>query len=312
MRSQRLRVMAALVKPVARRRMEKVQDASEVRRMFDRASRFLFRAPPHALYLEAEYASDKMRSALWVSAAKARRDKVILYLHGGGYLAGTPWQYRKLVAHLSRAAGVQCFVPSYRLAPEHPMPAAVDDALAAFDHLLRVGYRPQDIVIGGDSAGGGLCFAVLSALCQRGDPPAGAFGWCPCLDMTYSGLSVHENAARDHLFPGDRVKDLLTMILKDVPANDPRNSPLFAEYPDCSPVLLQVADTEILRDDATRMEAKLRGQGTQVRLEMWKAAPHVWHFMCGSLPEAQQAIDNTADFIAQQLSGSSSDRARGS
>lgn len=302
MTSWRLRIMAGCAKPIMRWRMGRVQDAVKVRQMFERAAKFMFRAPPLAQYTYTTYttyASDCRRAAIWVAAGPVARDKVILYLHGGGYLAGSPWGYRKLVAHLARAAEMRCFVPSYRLAPEDRVPAALHDALAAHAHLLSLGHKPSDIVIGGDSAGGGLAFAVLADLCKRGLQPAAVFGWSPCLDLTYSGASVRENAQRDHVFPGERVHDLSAMILGDVPAEDPRLSPLFAAFPNCPPVLLQVSDTEILRDDSTRMEAKLRKQGSAPRLEVWNGAPHVWHLLCGYVPEALEAIENTGFFIKQ-------------
>ncbi len=299
MTSWRLRTMAGCAKPVMRWRMGRLTDANTMRRMFERASRYVFREPPFAYYARTTYPSDRVRPAVWVAVGPVARDKVILYLHGGGYLAGSPWGYRKLVAHLAWATGIRCFVPSYRLAPEHRLPAALDDALAAHAHLLTLGYKPSDIVIGGDSAGGGLTFAVLSVLCARWQHPAAAFGWSPFLDVTCSGASVRENAKRDHIFPGWRVHDLCAMILGDVAADDPGVSPLFADFPDCPPVLLQVADTEILRDDSIRMEVKLRAQGCTVRLEMWHDAPHVWHLLCGYVPDALEAIENTARFIKQ-------------
>lgn len=301
MRSLRLKMIAASVRPILRWRMQRLEDPLKMRRMLERASKFVFRAPPHAMYVPSRHTAEGLRDGLWVSAGRLTSNKVILYLHGGGYMAGSPYAYRKLVAHLCHATGMRAFVPGYRLVPEDPLPASFDDAMAAYEHLLEFGYAPEDIVIGGDSAGGGLTFALLSVLCARGTPPAAAFGWSSCLDLTYTGASITENAKRDHVFPGERVHDFSKMILGELAADDPRVSPLFAEFPDCPPVLLQVADSEILRDDSTRMEAKLRGAGVDVRLETWENAPHVWHLMCGYLPEAQQAVDNTATFIKQHL-----------
>lgn len=300
--SWRMRIMAESAKPIMRWRMGRLHDASTARRMFERASKYLFREPPFAHYARTTFASDRAREAIWVTAGPVAQDKVILFLHGGGFLAGSPWGYRKLVAYLARATGMRCFVPSYRLAPENRLPTAVEDVQAAHAHLLNLGYKPSDIVIGGDSAGGGLTFALLADLCARGLQPAAVFAWSACLDLTYSGASIRKNAKRDHIFPGDRVHDLSAMVLGDVPARDPLVSPLFAEFPNCPPVLLQVSDTEILLDDSTRMDAKLRAQGSAPRLEVWNDAPHVWHFLCGYIPEARQAIENTALFIKQHSS----------
>lgn len=299
MRSIRMRLLASMLKPILRWRLSREHDPAKIRAMFDRASKIVFRVPPGALFGETTYASDQPRDGLWVSVGHPKSDNVILYLHGGGYLAGSPWSYRKVVAHLSKATKLRVFVPSFRLAPEDPLPICFDDVLAAYAHLERLGYKPQDIVIGGDSSGGGLTFALLSHLCAQGKQPAAVFAWSPCLDLTYSGASIRENAKRDHMFPGDRVHDLSKLILGETKPDDPRVSPLFATYPDSPPVLLQVANTEILRDDSVRMDDKLRQQGTDVRLEVWDGAPHVWHLLCGYLPEARQAIENTADFIAR-------------
>ncbi len=301
MTSLRLRVLAAATKPIMRWRMGHIKDPVQMRRMFERASKYVFREAPYAHFARTTYTAENEQGALWVSSGACRASKVILYLHGGGYVAGSPWGYRKLVSHLSRAAGLRAFVPAYRLAPEHPLPAALEDVIAAHRHLLGMGYAPSDIVIGGDSAGGGLTFALLSHLCGQRLQPAAAFAWSPCLDLTYSGASVQENARRDHVFPGHRVHDLATVILGDGPADDPRVSPLFATFPKCTPVLLQVADTELLRDDSVRMEAQLRAAGTQTRLEVWHDAPHVWHFLAGRMPDADQAIENTARFMLSHL-----------
>lgn len=301
MTSLRLRALAAATKPVMRWRMGRIEDPVQMRRMFERASKYVFREAPYAHYARATYKAEIEQRALWVSSGACRATKVILYLHGGGYVAGSPWGYRKLVSHLSRAAGLRAFVPAYRLAPEHPMPAALEDVTAAHRHLLEMGYAPSDIVIGGDSAGGGLTFALLAHLCEQGLQPAAAFAWSPCLDLTYSGASVRENANRDHVFPGHRVHDLAHLILGDGRADDPRFSPLFARFPNCSPVLLQVADSELLRDDSVRMEAQLRAQGTEARLEVWHDAPHVWHFLAGFMPDSDQAIENTARFMLSHL-----------
>ncbi len=301
MTSLRLRALAAATKPIMRWRMGRIEDPVQMRRMFERASKYLFRAAPYAHYARTTYQAEQEQRALWVSSGACRASKVILYLHGGGYVAGSPWGYRKLVSHLCRASGLRAFVPGYRLAPEHPLPAALDDVMAAHHHLLEMGYAPKDIVIGGDSAGGGLTFALLAHLCERNLQPAAAFAWSPCLDLTYSGASVQENAQRDHVFPGHRVHELAHLILGDSAADDPKVSPLFAAFPGCPPVLLQVGDTELLRDDSVRMEAKLRAAGTETRLETWNSAPHVWQFLAGYVPDADQAIENTARFMLSHL-----------
>lgn len=302
--SLQMRLLTGAMRPFVRALNARAQDPRPLRRYLNRSARLFFRDVPFALYRPTAYAAagGRQRRALWVSArARPVPGKVLLYLHGGGYLAGSPHTHRRMIARLCRMSGLRAFVPAYGLAPEHPVPAQLMDAEAAHAHLMAMGYAPGDIVLGGDSAGGGLALALLARLCRRGQAPALAFAWSPLCDLTFSGASVSENARRDHFFPGERVHDLAEMILGDTPADDPRASPLFAGFPGCSPVLLQVADTEILRDDAFRMAEKLRAAGAEVRLEVWNGAPHVWQIFDGWFPEARQAIGQTADFIRHRL-----------
>jgi epsilon-lactone hydrolase len=147
--------------------------------------------------------------------------------------------------------------PDYRLAQEAPLPAARDDAVAAWDALMAEGHGPGDIVLAGDSAGGGLALGLLSELCARATPPAGVVAFSPWTDLTFSGASVAENAARDPLLPAARAAELVGMIA-GADADDPRLSPLFAAYSGGVPVLIQASRTEILRDDAVRMADRLR------------------------------------------------------
>lgn len=289
-------LMGAAMRPLIRAAMRRAKDPQRLRRQFDLSARLWFRETPFSLVLPTQYGPHH-QPALWVSSGPVTSDQVLLYLHGGGYLAGSPETHRRLVARLSRMTGLRAFVPSYRLAPEHLLSAAADDASAAFLHLLSKGYRPEDIVIGGDSAGGGLALSLLSQLCQNGTPPAGCFAWSPFCDQSFSGASVVENSEKDHFFPGDRVHELAAMILGNTPPTDPVASPLFADFPACPPVFIQVSDSEILRDDAIRMAAKLRAGGTDIQLEIWPNAPHVWQLFDGWFPEARAAIRTTAQFV---------------
>lgn len=292
--SLRMRVLGALMRPVIRAKMARAEDPAPLRRELEFSCRVNFRAPPFFHAAETRYGAGR---ALWVTAGPVAPRSVILYLHGGGYIAGSPDTHKKMVARLSRLSGLRAFLPAYRLAPEHPLPAALEDARAAWDHLIALGYRAGDIVIGGDSAGGGLTLALLSQLCVEGTPPRAVFAWSPFTDQTFSGASVRENSRRDHFFPGDRVHDLAAMILGDLAADDLRASPLFAEFPGCPPVLLQASDCEILRDDTIRMEAHLRSFGADVERQMWHGAPHVWQLFDGWFPEAREAIARTASFL---------------
>lgn len=287
-------LMGAAMRLSVRPMMRRASDPAQMRQRFERAARRTFRPVPHACVIRTEAPS----GGLWVSAGRVKSRQVLLYLHGGGYIAGSPETHAQMVARLCRMTGMRAFLPRYRLAPEHPLPAALDDALAAYYELVARGYAAQDIVIGGDSAGGGLALSLLSALCLRGTPPAAAFAWSPFCDQTFSGASVVENGGRDHFFPPERVHELSEMVLGDLAAEDPRASPLFASFPNCPPVLLQVSDGEILRDDARRMAEHLRAQDATVTLQEWAGAPHVWQIFDGWFPEARQAIRATSRFLA--------------
>lgn len=299
-----MRLIAGAMRPGMRAMNARATDPAPLRRGMELSARLFFRNVPFSLFLKTTYpsADGTARRALWVSAqARPVPGKVLLYVHGGGYFAGSPHTHKRVVARLARMTGLRAFVPAYALAPEHPVPAQLADIEAAHAHLLALGYAPGDIILGGDSAGGGIALALLARLCQRGQAPAACFAWSPFCDQTFSGASVQENGRRDHFFPGHRVHFLADLILGDTAPDDPRASPLFAEFPGCPPVLLQVSDSEILRDDAVRLEAKLRAQGTDTRLEMWEDAPHVWQLFDGWFPEARAAIGNTADFIRRHV-----------
>jgi len=211
-------------------------------------------------------------------------------------VAGSAFTHRGLAGRLARAAGLRVLLPHYRLAPEDPLPAALRDARRAWEALIAEGFSPSDIALGGDSAGGGLAFALLAELCAAGTPPRAIIGFSPWTDLTGQGASITGNAEADPLFPAERFGDLVGFALGEVPPEDPRLSPLFAAFPAPPPVLIQVGLTEILRDDSLRLAERLRSFGAPVTLETWPDTPHVWQ-MFGFLPEARQAIASAARFL---------------
>ncbi|MDH5798942.1 MAG: alpha/beta hydrolase [Paracoccaceae bacterium] len=299
--SRRLRLLGGIIRPLARHHLARAQDPVRERRSFSLVSRLFFRQPTKLRTRPELRFQPGDDPSLWVSAGPTRPGKVLLYLHGGGFLVGSPRTHAAMVGTISALSGLCAFIPSYRLAPEHRLPAALEDAIDAHQFLLSEGFAPQDIIIGGDSAGGGLAFGLLAHLCQTGQRPAAVFAFSPFVDQTFSGASVAENAATDHFFPTERLADLPDMILDGLPAQDPRISPLFAEFPDPPPVMIQASSVEILRDDAVRMTQKLRAAGGQVILQLWDGAPHVWQLLDGWFPEARAALIVTANFIRHQL-----------
>ncbi len=297
--SLRARFLRWLLWIIVRPLFVAMTEVKSARRRFLSAARILFHPPPLSLILRARGPVP----GLWVQN-QPRGGGVILYFHGGAYLMGAPETHAAMVAELARRTGLPAFVPRYRLAPEHPFPAAFDDALAAWDRLRALGYAPAEIVLGGDSAGGGLALALLSHLCRDGQRPAGAFALSPWTDLTFSGASLNTNARRDPLLSVDRVEEVRAMILgTSCPADpaDPRLSPLFAEFPGAPPVQIHVAETEILRDDSLRLQGPLPAADIRMPGDL----PHVWPILHNHLPEARDTLATIADFIRVSLARSS-------
>lgn len=231
----------------------------------------------------------------------ARTDAAILYFHGGGYIAGSPETHRALIGALARISGLAVFAPAYRLAPEHPFPAAWDDAQAAWEMVLGQGFRPDRILLGGDSAGGGLALSLLARLCGTGTPPAGAFAFSPWTDLAGRGASIRTNADSDALLPAARLPDLTGFVLAGHPADDPRASPVCAAYPQCPPILLFASRSEILLDDSRALAARLAAEGAPVTLSLGDGLPHAWPAFAGLLPEAMDTIRDAAAFARRTL-----------
>ncbi|MFZ7091564.1 alpha/beta hydrolase [Primorskyibacter sp. 2E233] len=289
--SWQLRLLNMQLRLTVKRRLAKVPDVPTARREFDRIAALTFCATPYMRHLE------RPGGLHWIGAGPAQRGKVILYFHGGGYIVGSPKTHQQMLARLSRLAGVEVCAPSYRLAPDNAFPAAIEDAQAAWARLRALGYGPKDIVIGGDSAGGGLAFALLADLCQRGEQPAAAFALSPWTDLAMTGSSLMQNEASDPMLPAARIEELVEYYLQGQDRRDPRASPLYANYPGCPPLLLHCSKTEILRDDTLRLAEKLTGEGALVEVETEDNAPHVWHLFDGWIPEARASLRSAARFV---------------
>lgn len=230
----------------------------------------------------------------------AAGEGAIFYLHGGAYLAGSPETHRAMISVLARESGLRVLAPEYRLAPEHPAPAAFEDAVSVMATL-----DPARTVLGGDSAGGGLALAILAYLLDRGTPPAGLFAFSPWTDLAATGASLAGNAARDVILPASRLDEVIAMVLQGHDARDPRVSPLYADLDGAPPMLLEVGLSEILRDDTLRLAGKLRDRGASVTLHTLPHAPHVWQMLVGLVPEARVSLERAADFARLCLKPSS-------
>ncbi|MDG2307079.1 MAG: alpha/beta hydrolase [Candidatus Binatia bacterium] len=241
--------------------------------------------------------------AEWVSMPGAREDRAVLYLHGGGYALGSINTHRSLAARLSRDVSARVLIIDYRLAPEHPHPAAVEDAVAAYRFLRAEGFDAASIAIAGDSAGGGLTVATLLALRDAGDElPAAGAGLSPWLDLAGIGESNTTKADEDPIVNMPGLLRMAGWYLGDDKAEDtPTASPLFSDPKGLPPLLLQVGEAEILRDDSTRFAQKARAAGGTVELEVWPEMVHVWQAFGDMVPESKDAVEKIAQFLNQHL-----------
>jgi monoterpene epsilon-lactone hydrolase len=236
--------------------------------------------------------------AEWVVAPGAVAGRVILYLHGGGYVIGSISTHRELASRLSRAAVARALVIDYRLAPEHPHPAAVEDATAAYRWLLSTGTDPSRIVIAGDSAGGGLTVATLVAVRDAGLPlPAAGVCLSPWVDLEGIGESMTTKAVVDPMVQGDDLRMMAAMYLAGQDPRTPLAAPLYANLAGLPPLLIQVGTAETLLDDSTRLAERARKAGVAVTLEPWEDMVHVWQIFATMLPEGRAAIERIGEFV---------------
>jgi monoterpene epsilon-lactone hydrolase len=232
----------------------------------------------------------------WVARAGATKP-VLLYLHGGGYFGCSAASHRPITAAFA-LHGFRVFAPDYRLAPENPFPAALDDAVSAYRGLLNEEHLPEHIVVGGDSAGGGLALCLLLALRAARVPlAAGAALFSPWTDLAATGESIRTNAARCAMFHGPDINLSARYYLGDTDPRNPLASPLYADFTGFPPMLIHVGADELLRDDSTRLAALARAAGVRVELKIWPAVPHAWQLAPHKIPEARESLRESAAFL---------------
>lgn len=232
----------------------------------------------------------------WLEADAHDRSARLLYLHGGGYAIGSCDSHRGIAGWVVEAVGIPAFLPEYRLAPEHPFPAALEDALACFEALADE-VPASRILVAGDSAGGGLALALALALRDRGRPLPGAVATMSAwTDLTGSGESLHTRADREFMLIPDLMADVAAFYHGDVPPDHPLVSPVFADLSGLPPLLLQVGDDEILLDDSVRVWEQARAAGTEATLRVYPGMWHVWHALARWVPEARRANAEIARF----------------
>lgn len=225
--------------------------------------------------------------------------KVLLYLHGGGYVIGSALAYREFATQLARTAGSALFAPDYRLAPENPYPAALDDALAAYRALLDQGHAAENIVVAGDSAGGGLSLALLVAIRDAGlAQPGRAVLFAPWLDLSMSGASLKSKAEADPSLTVEGLTVAAERYLAGKPGDTPGASPLFADLSGLPKLLIETGEAEILLSDSTRLVERAAEAGVDVTLHVWPGLPHVWGLFAAVLSEGRDVIAEAGAFIA--------------
>ena len=238
-------------------------------------------------------------SAEWITAPGAATDRVVLYLHGGGYVIGSVNTHREVISRLSRAAGAKALAIDYRLAPEHPHPAAVEDSTAAYRWLLRGGVDPARLVIAGESAGGGLTVATLVALRDAGDPlPAAGVCLSPWVDLECIGESMTTKAEVDPLVEREGVLEMAKAYLGETQPRTPLAAPLYADLRGLPPLLIQVGTAEVLLDDSTRLAERARSAGVEVVFEPWDDMIHMWHMFAAMLPRGNRRLTASVSSFA--------------
>lgn len=272
-------------------------DAQAIRKAYNRWSKALL-GPGGVKTEKTELAGHR---CLRTTPKGAREDVVLLYFHGGGYVFGSIEGHRTMMEHFAKSCGLVTYMPDYRQAPENPYPAAVDDGLAAYEELLKT-YDASQIAIGGDSAGGGLCLALMHRLRDSGRPlPNSAFLLSPWTDLTLAGESYTTNADTELVVAHPLPEVTAQFYAGDTPRNDPGVSPLFGSQKGLPPLLIQISTNEILLNDALGIVDAARAEGVEVEYQPYEGMWHDWHLMAPLVPESNKAIAAIGAFVKKHL-----------
>ena len=275
-------------------------DVQAWRRNMRTMERFVPRPPSRSETIEAKAGRLTFHR---VTTPASRPECNVLYLHGGAYISGSPAHYRHFLWRIAETLKAGVWALEYRLAPEYPFPAALDDAVAGYNWLADKTADKRQLFVMGDSAGAGLALGLLLSLRDRGGPlPGAAVALSPWTDLALTGQSLIANAAADPMLNADHLPQLVRLYLAGADPRTPYASPLYGDPAGLPPVLIQVGSDEILRDDAIRMAQNLQRYNPRSRLEIWPRMPHAWQLFVPVLPEARRAIVNIGDFISDTRS----------
>lgn len=273
----------------------------KLRRDTDAAAEKMAKRSKDVIYEAAGYEG---LYAEWVRTETSPEDRMVLYFHGGGFVMGSAQSHRNLTGNFVKYLGMKALVFNYRLAPEHPAPAAVEDAVDIYGWLLGKGWEPQKIAFAGDSAGGGIALAALIKCRDEGIPlPAACVVFSPCTDMTMAGASHKTRAKADPCTPEGANETFLDYYVGGGDPRHPYVSPLFGDLENLPPLMIQVGDDETLRDDSIRFAEKAEAAGVKVRIRVWKGMFHCFPLMAPLFPEAVEALRETCDFIWEEIGG---------
>ena len=229
-------------------------------------------------------------------------DAVVVYIHGGAYIVGEPAGYRGISGNLASRMGAKVFMPDYRLAPEHPFPAAINDTLQFYKGLLDEGYPAKKIVFTGESAGGAMTVTVMVAARNSGLPlPAGGVSVSPWANLEHTGISMTNREGIDPLNTKAGLVFLASVFLQGALPNHPMASPVFADVTGLPPIMIQMGEAELMLTDGMRLATHLAENRVRMTLEVWPHMFHAWHFVAGLQPEAREAIESAAVFLEQCL-----------
>lgn len=300
MPSIQARMMKFFMRTLRSRAAGVLDDLVLLRQEKERA--FIRLLPPRGIKVEKVFVHNI--ESEWVSPADYKyHNKVILYLHGGGYAACSPRTHRGLTGKLATETGMRTLAINYRLAPEHPYPAALDDAMIAYKWLMEeCHYSAKDIIIIGDSAGGGLSLSTVVRIREEGlEQPLALVLLSPWTDLSASGETMISHRDKEPLLPHDKIVTWGKWYAGETDVRHPLVSPVYADMSNLAPMLIHVGTDEILLSDSTRVAKSAQKAGNEVELDIWNGMPHVWHMGWRYIPESRKAIRKVVEFIERRI-----------
>ena len=299
--SLQLRLLNFLLPLIEKRYLSNMPSVDHARERFIRMAPRNFKTPPGVYFRDDTLCHEGHSVPVIVAEpGPVPARTALLYLHGGGYFMGSAETHKRLAGTIAQAAGLRAYVADFRLTPEHPFPAALEDAVAAYRAMEMMGITR--IVIAGDSAGGGLALALLHVICTTGmTQPAATVALSPWADLTLKSPSLDRNRDSDVMLPRTGMEELVATYRGETPADDPRISPVMGDFTGAGPVLIQASQVEMLIDEAEAVIARMAEQGVDATLQTKSRTPHVWQLFHGFLPEADQAIASIAVFLRRHL-----------